>query len=330
MIDPRQFILAAGLPNDENDVKKILGEDAVPAATLSTQITGRMASLPAQPADFDPTSKTTQLMEFAKNWPVRSQHWSRGTCTAFSFTAMCEYHAAQGKAQPQEPPYSEEYLYSKMRREHSEDGPPNAGTGSTYLAQAILAMQNHGLCPRSSLPHQGRQDHPAWSAKDTREIESRLSPHILQKRPPFYWRKKIEDLTDPMPYSVGSFASLMTAFEIPICISLPIYPDGDILPWTFGVGWDTGVIPEPTEDWRDIPLDELSGHSVCLVGSIADEDAPGKGWFIFRNSWGSEFATRTPHVERLKEVHMPGYGAISFEHVQQHCWEVAFLVPSVL
>lgn len=327
MTDPIRFALSAGRPNDKPLLTNILGEDRISGDATLRAIADKAASLPLRPQDFGREPDGNKLWEFAKNWRVRSQHWSRGTCTAFSFTAMCEYHALQAGTQPQEPPYSEEYLYSKMRRERNEDAPPNADTGSTYLEQAIMAMQNHGLCPQSLLPHQGPQDDPAWSVKDTREIERGLAPHILQKRRAFYWRPDIKDLSNPMPFSVESLRMLMLAFEVPVCISLPIYPDGDILPWMFGIGWDTGVIPEPVKRWLEIPVHKLSGHSVCLVGSVLDTDAPGEGWFIFRNSWGPEFAARTPRVDRLKGLHMPGYGAISFAHVQQHCWEVAYLLP---
>lgn len=328
MDDTSQFVFAAGRPDTDGGELSGLANDVKSVDDIVASIIAAGQNKLKLPRSAGGRTVPDTVLQFAKTWPSKSQHGSRGTCTAFSFTAMCEYHAAQAEEQPQEPPFSEEFLYSKMRREMKKLAPPNADTGSTYLIQAIRAMQEFGLCTEEILPYQGAQNDPAWSVSDTRKHQEQLSPHILQNRRVFYWRPDLSNLRKPMPFSVGSFSQLITELEVPICISLPIYPDRGILPWTVGIGWDTGVIPEPTQGWEDIPDKKLSGHSICLVGSVSDEEAPGKGWFIFRNSWGPEFAAREPEVDVLKDVLMPGYGAISFDHVQKHCWEVAYLLPS--
>jgi hypothetical protein len=61
-----------------------------------------------------------------------------------------------------------------------------------------------------------------------------------------------------------------------------------------------------------------------VLGFEPDADAPGKGWFIFRNSMGARWATRAPDElsDDPPQVPRPGYGAISAAHVEAHAWEL--------
>jgi C1A family cysteine protease len=71
---------------------------------------------------------------------------------------------------------------------------------------------------------------------------------------------------------------------------------------------DTGEIPLP------LPLSAIDGaHAVCLVGYERQPHAPGGGAFLFRNSWGNTWASRS----RYK----PGYGTLFFEYVRQYALE---------
>ena len=326
------FVLAAGIPSKE-PVQAVIAADQGKSRDGSIEeFSAELRQLLDIQASTEPSlgePPQNRLMNIISSWPAKFQDPSRGTCTAFNFLAQCEYLNKPVPAPKPQERFSEEYLYSKMRRELHDMAPPNSDTGATYLDQAIVAMQRFGLCPENRLSHQGRKKHPAWSVKDTSKIEQQLSHHWLQDRAYYYWRPSIDDLFDPMPFDIDLVAQLIWRLDIPISISMPIYPDGDILPWSFGVGADTGVIPEPLANWQETPIDKLSGHSVCLVGAVEDETAPGGGWFIFRNSWGPDFAARRTEVKALKDILHPGYGALSFAHVQQHCWEMALIAPSL-
>ncbi|WP_422050661.1 hypothetical protein [Shimia sp.] len=98
-------------------------------------------------------------------------------------------------------------------------------------------------------------------------------------------------------------------------------------PWTIGSAWRTGVIPDPRSDALADGQRQL-GHAICTVGRIDDTDAPGGGWFIFRNSWGTRFGYKRPQSRLLANVLAPGYGAISARHIDVHCWGMMALYES--
>ena len=81
------------------------------------------------------------------------------------------------------------------------------------------------------------------------------------------------------------------------------------LNWDFQVVQETGEIPMPlpgaTPD---------GGHAIVLVGYELHPRAPGGGAFIFRNSWGKDWA-------RLRGRHGGGYGTLFFDYVKDNVLE---------
>jgi len=79
--------------------------------------------------------------------------------------------------------------------------------------------------------------------------------------------------------------------------------------WDFQVVQETGEIPMPlpgaTPD---------GGHAIVLVGYELNPTAPGGGAFIFRNSWGKDWA-------RLRGRHGGGYGTLFFDYVRDNALE---------
>lgn len=58
---------------------------------------------------------------------------------------------------------------------------------------------------------------------------------------------------------------------------------------------------------------ESGGHSMALVGYQDDTNAPGGGYFLLRNSWGTDWANQN--------YYGAGYGVIPYAYIQNHCWE---------
>jgi C1A family cysteine protease len=79
--------------------------------------------------------------------------------------------------------------------------------------------------------------------------------------------------------------------------------------WDFQVVQETGEIPMPlpgsTPD---------GGHAIVLVGYELNPTAPGGGAFIFRNSWGKDWA-------RLRGRHGGGYGTLFFDYLKDNALE---------
>ena len=89
----------------------------------------------------------------------------------------------------------------------------------------------------------------------------------------------------------------------PAAVSVPVYQN-----WWGAVTKSTGKIPMP------LPLSlRDGGHAMCVAGYDFDDDFTGGGYFIVRNSWGEEWAPRSPIA--------PGYGALPFEYIDRYGWE---------
>jgi C1A family cysteine protease len=58
---------------------------------------------------------------------------------------------------------------------------------------------------------------------------------------------------------------------------------------------------------------KLGGHAMCMVGYVDDQQVPGGGYFIVRNSWGEAFGYDG-------EV-TPGYCRIPYDYVRQYGME---------
>lgn len=56
-----------------------------------------------------------------------------------------------------------------------------------------------------------------------------------------------------------------------------------------------------------------SGHCMALVGYQDDRRYSGGGYFIVRNSWGTDWAPKSPYG--------PGYGMIPYAFIEEHCSE---------
>ena len=67
------------------------------------------------------------------------------------------------------------------------------------------------------------------------------------------------------------------------------------------------------------------GHVVCVTGFIPDPAEPLGGWFVFRNSWGLEFASHATLPDSGPTSGTRGYGLLSATHVNNYCWEYLVL-----
>jgi hypothetical protein len=55
------------------------------------------------------------------------------------------------------------------------------------------------------------------------------------------------------------------------------------------------------------------GHAMCFIGYQDDRNAPGGGFFILRNSWGTTWASQSPYGA--------GNGTIPYAYIAQEGWE---------
>jgi hypothetical protein len=112
-----------------------------------------------------------------------------------------------------------------------------------------------------------------------------------------------------------------------VAVAAPGFRDvrlGDDAPttWSHADFWESGNLRMAGPP-RDV-LVPGSGHAVCVVGFQADDDEPAGGHFVFRNSWGRDFAraaNTTIGTPTIPFSPLRGFGTLPAEYVERHCWE---------
>jgi C1A family cysteine protease len=72
---------------------------------------------------------------------------------------------------------------------------------------------------------------------------------------------------------------------------------------------EVGLITMPDPGETPFP----QGHSVAIVGFQDDQNTPGGGYFIIRNSWGRDWGPKNHYGS--------GYGLIPYEYISEYCME---------
>jgi hypothetical protein len=94
--------------------------------------------------------------------------------------------------------------------------------------------------------------------------------------------------------------------------------------WLNVITQTSGLVLDPALHSPQFDFTTLKfGHAVCVLGYEPDQNAPGGGWFIFRNSCGEKWGEQ-PAVPGGKSL-PPGYGTVSAEYVDKYALEAAFL-----
>ncbi|KNG93272.1 C1 family peptidase [Pseudaestuariivita atlantica] len=275
-------------------------------------------------------------------WPIRDQRY-RNTCVAFCATAALELFRAREKGDTTPETLSEDFLYNRMRGGLSQEYLdwvrsvlPDYELGATLLAQALMVQREIGTLTEAQRPYQ--QATPLFDIDGARPSESHRRSAARRKQAHFYYHKMTVEtgMIDPgqaypKPGGSGSVSASDAAYLLlksgsAVAVGLPVYflPDAR-MNWTAPATTRTGYVPYPgTDKVYDAALVVASGHAVCLTGYVPVTDAPGGGYFIFRNSWGLDFRTtfRDPVDGVSGTLVPPGYGVLSAAAVDKYVWEM--------
>lgn len=210
--------------------------------------------------------------------PVRNQG-DRGTCVAHATAAVREYLMGDSSTASN---LSEQFIYWACK---ARDG--YAGEG-TWIKTAMTVLQELGVCAESVwqynpyvIANNEGQGPPPATAVDEAKANCILSFNELNAR----WVDSLrETLANgvPIAFSVYVFGSCRRPYT---------YRGGDLR------------LPFSDEE-------NLGGHAMCMVGYVDDEEVPGGGYFIVRNSWGEAFGYDG-------EV-APGYCRLPYAYVRNH------------
>ena len=122
----------------------------------------------------------------------------------------------------------------------------------------------------------------------------------------------------------------LLAARCPVAAGFPALPhDSGFTNWTLPSARRRGVILCPEDDGAPpfgAPSMAAGGHVVCITGFRPDDEEPSGGWFVFRNSWGLDFASEAAATTGPLAPPARGYGLMSASHVDRYCWE--YLAPA--
>lgn len=199
------------------------------------------------------------------------------TCTAFAATASNEYIKSKYGL-------SESYLYCNTKASDNYKQP------ETTLEWTCRTLNLVGQCSVRYYTYEGNSTNVCTDAvinKILSETEAPINKAAIVK------------------FNPADTTNLMKAIEngaFPM-ISIRIFPSF-YNSWTKLTGYVGLNLP-----WEN----EIGGHAICLTGYLRDQNWPGGGAFVFKNSWGKDWAKESAYSE--------GFGIIPFEYLRKHCLE---------
>jgi hypothetical protein len=238
------------------------------------------------PAAGQPPQTVVNLID--DNMPPIRDQGHRGTCAAFASIVCLEYRLNRfGNHTGLD--LSEQYQYWNMV---TETGHRNLESGYPLLASA-------GSCREITWPYYGKvmdgndsQAPPPLSA--AAEAKAYRCNRVRQIIPP----------RDISAIQANLQRGRVVGIGIPVFMSW--YNSGTVRLY--------GNITMPIAGEGH----DKSGHAIALVGYEDDPEYAGGGYFIVRNSWGSNWATRG--------VFGPGYGTIPYLYISNYNWDAWCIV----
>ena len=228
------------------------------------------------------------FVNHAEQMSPGKQQGSRGTCVSFAMTAVHEYFERLSGNTVQD--YSEQFLYHETKK---IDGRPDVC--GTWNVKAAEVLGNLGQCSERVWPYNGDPPcnnngvEPARARSDAEQ--HRLVTVVLSPR-------SVNDIKTAL------FNGSVVAFSIPVYNSW--YQSGE----TARTGRITMRIGnEPAN----------GGHAMCLIGYQDQDDAPGGGFFILRNSWFGMWGVDCPYGS--------GNGTIPYAYISNDSWEAVTTDP---
>jgi len=226
---------------------------------------------------------------------------------AFALAACREHLAQDGQLD-----LSEQFLYWAAKTQTAEPEPDADGT---FIEFGRDALETEGLCERKHWLYDpnviaGNQTH-----------ESNATPSAAAKTDAQTWSHQAA-VYDAMP-AVGGYQAVFDALQKhkrPVAITVPVFSD----PAAPGSdNWNTRISVLTGRVFEPVPSSVASGgHAVCVTGFVPDANETTGGWFVFRNSWGDNWASTPVDLARTPER---GYGHISATYVDDYLWELCCL-----
>jgi hypothetical protein len=214
---------------------------------------------------------------------VRNQG-QRGTCVAHACVAVREFLLGKENLHVD---LSEQFAYWSCKQ---RDGRPGSGS---YLSVAMSCLEDTGVCLEQIWPYsdhtiagnEGAGPPPAAA------IEAAIPYRVEGSRE--LPARSLDDLRQAL------------ANEQPIAFAVPVYSY-----------WFTDPVKRAGDIRLPLVSDHLlGGHAMCLLGYQDDLQVPGGGYFLVRNSWGMNWASRNTTAAgycRIPYAYLQQYGAAAY------------------
>lgn len=266
--------------------------------------------------------------------PIRNQK-HRGTCTIFATLGLMEQlYIKEGTYR--DPDFSEEYLQWAVKNQYGA----YAGSEGSSPQANLAAIHQYGIVTEDLDPYQpnawNETNDPACVSEDG-ELKSGLPTRCYTNGDP-----TPEALAGPkfklpsgqwVSTNTTSLKSYIKANDQDVVVGLTFFYQA----WNHRLSdlpinsdyWRMGFVTYPNAEDKTKSFAKPAGHGIVLVGwddtlEVPMRDATGtivtdsagnpqkeKGFFIFKNSWGTgNFGINNPYGD--------GYGYISYRYVQEY------------
>ncbi len=305
------------------------GDDDAPLSDYDALMEGTPTNdeLPFEiKADGPPPRQHDDLLEFQS--PVKSQG-KRGVCSIFSTVGLMEHlYIVAGDPNPD---FSEQYLQWSAKFEVGSF-PDTSGSNAYYNLRAISQF---GIPAEEAWPYEinqwGRfddaecdadnEDQPTRCYTNGAPPESALAAEKFHLPPGRFLNTRRESIMDHIRVS-----------ETGVIVGLDFFYQAwnhrsSDLPRNLD-SWDEGIVRYPNDKDIELSREKRAGHSILVVGWDLDKEFPRidadgdvvvdgngdpvmeKGFYIFKNSWGTEgFGIEHPAG--------PGYGWLSMDYIEE-------------
>lgn len=235
---------------------------------------------PEPEAEEQPLAQAPILVDcIACMRPIRNQG-ARGTCVAHAVAAVFECLQLRDTGHAVD--LSPQFLYWSAKQ---HDG--NSTSGGTFIRVATDRAVKDGICEETDWPY-------FPSGIPGNESQDPSPPGAATAAS----HRRAANVVAITPKSSAAVRQSLDN-QIPIAFSIPVY--------AYWVS-PNGKVPMP------IPgAPRIGGHAMCAAGYLLDAGAPGGGFVVAKNSWGTARAPLSPAGA--------GYYYVPFDYIDQYGWE---------
>ena len=221
--------------------------------------------------------------------PIRDQG-ERGTCSIFATTFLIDYMYAKERDVKHEL-FSEEYLNDAKNLATGDDA------DGGFFTDIYSGFKDYGIVRLGRDPYRSTFNPGEKIGKDLLDDGQHFKPRFQAK-----W---IKDWNNATELEHSQLAALLEELRrgVPVASGLR-------WPNTFESEKIKGIPVMKTPG----PQGVTDGHSIAFVGFKKDDDFPGGGYLIFRNSWGTSFQE-------------DGYGYMPFKYALKYANDVVKYIP---